>query len=137
MVTQSLNGAWRLNIPGTEFRDVPACVPGSVYHDLMEAGRIPDPFFRDNEMEALKLMENSFLYSRTFTVDPSLFACERVGFAPSDCIAVEDSPNGCISAIDAGCKTIMVPDLTEPDEALRARLFAVCDTLYDIRGYLD
>ena len=69
--------------------------------------------------------------------DPYLFACERIGFEPSECIAVEDSPNGCQSAIGAGCKTIMVPDLTEPDEKLRAQLFAVCDTLADISSYLD
>ena len=68
--------------------------------------------------------------------DPYLFACERVGFAPEECIAVEDSPNGCISAIDAGCKTIMVPDLTEPDDELKGRLFAVCETLADIKQYL-
>ena len=68
--------------------------------------------------------------------DPYIFACERIGFLPDECIAVEDSPNGCVSAIEAGCRTIMVPDLTQPDEELRARLFAVCDTLSDIKDYL-
>ena len=69
--------------------------------------------------------------------DPYLFACERIGSLPGECIAVEDSPNGCLSAIGAGCRAIMVPDLTEPDEKLRAQLFAVCDTLSDISSYLD
>ena len=64
----SLNGAWTLEIPGSEFGPVPAAVPGSVYHDLLAAGKIPDPFYRDNETEALKLMENTFRYSRSFTV---------------------------------------------------------------------
>ena len=61
--------------------------------------------------------------------DPYLFACKKLGEAPSDCIAVEDSPNGAASAIAAGCLTIMVPDLTEPDEPLRQKLYAVCSSL--------
>ena len=52
----SLNGPWTLDITGSAFMAVPADVPGSVYHDLLTAGRIPDPFYRDNETEALKLM---------------------------------------------------------------------------------
>ena len=67
-----LNGAWKLEIPGTEFGNVSANVPGSVYHDLYTANLIPDPFYRDNEMEALALMDHDFHYSRTFTVEQSL-----------------------------------------------------------------
>lgn len=68
----SLNGAWTLEIPGSAFGPVPAVVPGSVYHDLLSAGRIPDPFYRDNETEALKLMEYDFHYSRSFRADRGL-----------------------------------------------------------------
>ena len=48
----SLSGAWALTVPGTGFASVPAAVPGSVYHDLLTAGLIPDPFYLDNEMAA-------------------------------------------------------------------------------------
>lgn len=68
----SLNGAWTLEIPGSAFGLTPASVPGSVYHDLLRAGKIEDPFYRDNETEALKLMEHEFHYSRSFPVAPSL-----------------------------------------------------------------
>ena len=78
MVQQSLNGEWTLKIPETAFGTVPAQVPGSVYHDLLCAKKIPDPFYRDNETEALKLMENEFLYSRTFTAEPSLLESDEV-----------------------------------------------------------
>ena len=61
--------------------------------------------------------------------DPYLYACEKLGFTPEECIAVEDSPNGVLSAVRAGCKTVMVPDLTEPDDELRKQLFAVCPSL--------
>ena len=74
----SLNGSWNLEIPGSDFGNVPAQVPGSVYHDLLQNGLIEDPFYRDNEMDALKLMENDFVYSRSFRVDETLPESDRV-----------------------------------------------------------
>ena len=73
-----LNGAWKLDIPGTAFAQVPAAVPGSVYHDLYSAKLIPDPFYRDNEMEALALMEHDFHYSRSFEVAEDLLNSHAV-----------------------------------------------------------
>lgn len=61
--------------------------------------------------------------------DVYLYACEQIGEKPPDCIAVEDSPNGIKSAYAAGCKPVMVPDLTPPDEELQPLLYAVVDTL--------
>ncbi|MCR5468378.1 MAG: HAD family phosphatase [Lachnospiraceae bacterium] len=61
--------------------------------------------------------------------DPYLFACEKIGVKPENTIAVEDSPNGVRSASSAGCKTVMVPDLTEPDEELSKLLYAKCKDL--------
>ncbi len=60
--------------------------------------------------------------------DVYLYAAERLGLSPAECIAVEDSPNGVRSASAAGCKTVMIPDLTEPDEELLDLLYAVCKT---------
>ena len=64
--------------------------------------------------------------------DPYLLAADRLGLTSSDCLAVEDSPNGCMSAINAGMDTIMVPDLTEPDSELKKRLYATAKSLSDI-----
>ena len=69
--------------------------------------------------------------------DVYLYAVEQLGLTPDECIAVEDSPNGVISASDAGCRTIMVPDLTLPDEELKKRLFAVCEKASDIINVLS
>lgn len=60
--------------------------------------------------------------------DVYLYAISQLKLQPYECIAVEDSPNGVISASDAGCRTIMVPDLTLPDEELKKRLYSVCET---------
>ncbi len=78
MKTLTLNGAWVLDIPGSRFPRVSATVPGSVYHDLLTAGQIEDPFYRDNENEALKIMDNDFIYSRDFTVPADLLESDAV-----------------------------------------------------------
>ena len=76
MQKRSLNGDWTLRVSGWD-HDVRATVPGSVYHDLLAAGEMPDPFWRDNEDAALKLMEHDFVYTRTFEAPESLVACKR------------------------------------------------------------
>lgn len=61
--------------------------------------------------------------------DIYLFACKELGLKPEECLAVEDSPNGVMSAYRAGCKVIMVPDQTKPDQELLQCLYATADRL--------
>lgn len=63
------------------------------------------------------------------------YACRELNVNPKDTLAVEDSPNGCMSAYGAGCNVVMVPDLTEPDEQLMEKLFARVDTLLDLKQF--
>ena len=65
------------------------------------------------------------------------YACETLGLSPKECVAVEDAPNGIISAYRAGLRVCMVPDLTEPDEELSAMLTFKAKTLTDIIDLLD
>lgn len=69
--------------------------------------------------------------------DIYLYACERLGLQPGECIAVEDSPNGVLSAYRAGCKVIMVPDQTSPDDKLMTCLYACAASLSEVAGYLS
>ncbi len=64
--------------------------------------------------------------------DVYLYASKAIGQRPEECIAVEDSPNGVKSASAAGCKTIMVPDLTQPDQELLPLLYGTANTLMDL-----
>lgn len=64
--------------------------------------------------------------------DIYIYAAGQLGLEPRECIAVEDSPNGVISAGTAGCFTVMVPDLTPPDNSIMPYLSAVCNNLVEI-----
>lgn len=43
--------------------------------------------------------------------DCYLMACDKLGFAPSECLVLEDSNNGVRAGLNANCHTIMIPDL--------------------------
>ena len=66
----NFNPVWKMSIRG-EGKEYPATVPGSVYNDLLRSGRIEDPYYRDNEDAALKLMDNEFEYVGTFNLNQS------------------------------------------------------------------
>ena len=53
-----------------------AAVPGSVYQDLMAAGRMGDPFYRDNEKEALEVISHDYEYQGRFDAPGELFRCQ-------------------------------------------------------------
>lgn len=59
-------------------------------------------------------------------------AASEIYLDTSECIALEDSPNGIISAFSAGCKPVMVPDMTEPEEMLKPLLYGCAATLADV-----
>ena len=48
MPYQSLSGTWQMRELNTG-EWLPATVPGGTYTDLMESGKIPDPFVGENE----------------------------------------------------------------------------------------
>lgn len=67
--------------------------------------------------------------------DVYLLASKEVGFPTEECLAVEDSPNGVMSAYRAGCKVVMVPDQTPADEML-PYLDGVAETLADLGKFV-
>ena len=69
--------------------------------------------------------------------DPFLKAAERLGLAPVDCLALEDSHNGVRAAHAAGMMTVMVPDLLEATDEMRALCVAIGDTLHAVIGMIE
>ena len=83
MVKIDLNGQWQLKILGENVYNIPqewmpAQVPGSVYSTLLALGKMPDPYYRDNELTALKLMENDFVYETKFQVTDKMQATDAL-----------------------------------------------------------
>lgn len=75
MNKMTLNGDnWQMRIEGKQDiygvngRDIPAVIPGSVYGNLLRQGLMPDPYERMNELDALKLMENGFVFQTVFSL---------------------------------------------------------------------
>lgn len=64
--------------------------------------------------------------------DIYLRAAKELELLPENCIALEDSPNGILSACRAGCMPVMVPDLDEPSEETKKLLFALEENLYKV-----
>ena len=64
--------------------------------------------------------------------DPFLKGAERLGVEPRLCLALEDSHIGVRSAAAAGMITVMVPDLLEPTEEIRACCTLVVRDLHEV-----
>lgn len=64
--------------------------------------------------------------------DVYLYAANRLGLKPGECMALEDSPNGVRSAASAGFITVMVPDLTPPDDELLRLINKKADSLSEV-----
>ena len=77
MIREFIHENWKMRQVGDEFF-VPATVPGTVYTDMMAAGKLEDPYYRDNEDKALRMMDNDFEYETTFAVG------DRKGFDECD-----------------------------------------------------
>ena len=58
-----------------EFRE--AVVPGTVYTDLLRNGQMEDPFFKDNEDKALKLMDEDYEYHTVFDCEPEVMKAKH------------------------------------------------------------
>ena len=63
--------------------------------------------------------------------DPEAFltAAERLGLSPADCYVFEDSFNGVRAGHAAGCFTVMIPDLIQPDGEIAKYYDACCPDL--------
>lgn len=76
MIRQKLNHNWQMYGPGESPR--PAVVPGTVYTDLLRSGDMEDPFWKDNEISALALMEKDYTYEICFDGEKDLLASRRI-----------------------------------------------------------
>jgi len=68
--------------------------------------------------------------------DIFLITAEHLGVSPDDCIVVEDSFNGVRAGKAAGMRTVMIPDLVEPDEEMRSIADIILPSMAELPGWL-
>lgn len=65
-----------------------------------------------------------------------LTACHRLDEKPFRCLALEDSDNGVLSALNAGLTVIQVPDLVQPSAKVRALGHRIAKSLIEVENIL-
>lgn len=70
--------------------------------------------------------------------EPEIYqiACRSLGLEPSECVAIEDSPNGIRSAVNASMTAVMIPDKIAPDAEMEQKAFAILKSLSEITKIL-
>ena len=76
VVQQYISKNWQMRRVGEAAQL--AVVPGSVYTDLLRRGEMEDPFWKDNEIRALSLMEKDYEYVTCFDAEKELLASSRI-----------------------------------------------------------
>ncbi|WIM10371.1 HAD family phosphatase [Enhydrobacter sp.] len=64
--------------------------------------------------------------------DVYLEAARRLGVAPENCLAFEDSNTGLTAAHAAGTMAIMVPDILQPTDEVRAKCLHIASDLHAV-----
>ena len=114
--------------------------------DYMEENQIPGAITSSSPMEFIERhLSNANLLHRFQKLcsghsipngkpapDIYLLGAKELGLKPEECLALEDSPTGILSAYRAGCLPVMIPDLDQPNEDTQNLLFAKADSLADI-----
>ena len=77
MLTLDLGGKWTVR-KQIERDTIPATVPGTVHADLLAAGRIKDPYHRDEELRVQWIGETDWVYERSFEVNDDMLERDRV-----------------------------------------------------------
>lgn len=73
----TLHENWKMHRVG-EAQWIDGVVPGSVYGDLLKNGKMEDPFWKDNEDEALKLMDYDYEYETNFDCSKDLLEMDEL-----------------------------------------------------------
>jgi beta-mannosidase len=78
MINIELNRNWILRKAGNQEKPIPATVPGCVHTDLLAAGKIPDPWYRDNEKDIHWVAHEDWIYETRVDVPADVLERKHV-----------------------------------------------------------
>lgn len=78
MIQFELNGFWKLKEATSQDDWINGVVPGSVMNDLLTQGKIENPFYRDNEDQAIEIASKDYIYTREFEVTEELLQHDKL-----------------------------------------------------------
>ncbi|ODT79721.1 MAG: hypothetical protein ABS76_19300 [Pelagibacterium sp. SCN 64-44] len=82
-----LGGGFSLSAPARDLT-LPITLPGDVHTALLEAGRIPDPYFGENEKQVMWVNETAWVMERRFSATPAdIEGYLTLTLSEVDCIA--------------------------------------------------
>ena len=84
-----------------------------------------------------RVISGHFLRRGKPAPDVFLYAADEIRLSPSDCYVLEDSVNGVLAGLSAGCTTIMVPDYSPPTEELYEKGAKVCSSLLEVKERME
>ncbi len=96
--------------------------PDVIRHNLEKTGSQPyfDAVVNSRYVERAKPFPDIFRY-----------AAQQLDLDPKDCYVFEDSINGVLAGLSAGCETVMVPDYAAPNETILTSKAHICSSLLE------
>lgn len=76
-MVQQLDGEWTL-LGENGGSNISTGLPCSVYDCLIRAGKMPDPYFGENQYAARQLSDGNYVFEHIFAADSGILDCEKV-----------------------------------------------------------
>ncbi len=74
---QSLNGEWMVSSSWLDEK-IPINIPDSVYGALMDAGKLADPYYGENQYKTTELSNKEYVFEKSFEMDAELSECKKI-----------------------------------------------------------
>lgn len=75
---KQLDGKWIMRRADNPNEFFETALPASVYDTLLKAGRIPDPYFGENQYGAFGVSEAAYIFEHIFTADMDVLSCKKL-----------------------------------------------------------
>lgn len=76
-MVQSLNGEWTVSSNWLDEK-ISVNIPDSVYGALMDAGKLADPYYGENQYKTTGLSDKEYVFEKNFEIDHELSECKKI-----------------------------------------------------------